>query len=157
MAIIHELATSLTPVVRGNSVALEFPAMPRLVFGGSEELVLRAQFVARLPQPLLVDSCRVFMATERGDIGEFDIEMESLTDWLLRASYHKEVPASYSAWQSYHCPLGVAPSRKFNINLLARVTGPNTLLTDEEINRGREGHRLSAVVHYSLILDGQWI
>jgi len=157
VAIIHELAQTLVPVTRGNSAAVEFPEMPRLVFGGSEDLVLRAQYVIRLPQPMLVDTLRAFLATERGDIGEFDIEVESATDWLLRASYHKEIPASYQAWQLHHCPLGVAPSRKYNITLLGRVTGPNTLLTDDEINRGRQGHRLSAVVHYSLILDGQWI
>lgn len=156
MAIIHELATPVSPIVRGNSVFVEFPEMPRLVFGGSEDLVLREQFSLRLPQPLLVDACRVFLATERGDIGEFDIELESTTDWLLRHSLHKEVPLSYPAWSSHHAPMGSAPARKLNISILGRVTGLNTMLTDDEIRRGRNGQRLSAVIHFALILDGQW-
>lgn len=147
----------MTPYIVTNSwgestITLEFPNMPVLVKGGSEDFVFKKTFQVPLGKTFKIQKIRRFIATERGDLGEFDIEVFSDGLSVYRESFHKEMPVSYQAWDEEAITV---TSSELVVKLVARVTAANILLSDEEITKGRAGNRLTAVVHFGVILSGK--
>ncbi len=138
----------------GNAtITFNFPNQPVLIFGGDEDLVYYQPFTCPLEVPYQIDWVRRFIATDRGDIGEFDINLFSKHGLqVFSESLHKEQSTAYEAWRVQAVSFKTS---KLTGNLVGRVTAENELLPDDAIVKYRQGKRLSARAHYGVVFGGK--
>lgn len=132
------------PSVNGvRAIRIEFPGWPRVVMGISEADVVREDYVVDLGAPYRFYSAGSFIGLDRGDVGEYDVQIAAANGPIFYArSLHKETAAPYDAEDWRHtAPLVCG---KLVIHLSARVTGPNDIL--------RRGKNWSARPHFGVRL-----
>ena len=131
------------------SQAMIFPKgyWPITVKGGSEAETWKRTWQTTLNVKVEPVGVWTFIGMDRGDIVEADVEVytQNGTPIVLR-SVHKEVPATYDAWQ-YNKVDEVGGVRQVKVFMACRVNGKNLHLDD----------RLSARIHYGVIIIGRQV
>jgi len=128
----------------------EFPDYPKVVYGGSEDLVLRESYHWVFDKPVSFYAADSFIGLDRGDIGEFDIYAYVNAGFpIYKRSLHMQQAMPYNAYEvQYYSGKG----QRLAIDLVARVTATNNLLDDQSIRLYRNNNRLSARPHFALYL-----
>lgn len=123
---------------------------PKLVIGGSEELVLKDSIEVDLQQAYRIVEVSTFHGLEQGDIVEMDTVIASATGMpLYFRSHHKEVPVAFNSWDAKAIPCTFV-ARKVWLNVVCRVTAKNVTLPQEAIDKHRDGNRLTANPHWGI-------
>ena len=128
---------------------------PFVVWGGDEKYVFRQHRDFEFYRQL--SHAYVFLGLDRGDIGEapvLEIHDERGIPITKPISPHKEWPGNFDAYQRIEFDRD-RPTPILRLVTVARCTGPNWLLPQEEFTEGTPRHepgRLSIRPHWGLWL-----
>lgn len=129
-----------------HTFSVGFEPMPILVWGGSEDYVLRRQFIVKLPFEVEIVSLQTFIGLEAGDKVEADIEIFTDSNVLVYSrSYHGHVAQSYEAYDTPPIvfPLNAQPNAsELIVGIVGRCVGTH-------YNPGDARHgELNALMHW---------
>lgn len=128
------------------SLRFEFTGWPRVVPGIVAEDAVTERHQVKLPKRMRVYAASAFVGVDRGDVGEYAIEVGAAGGpEMYLESRHKEAPTNFDAWTPprYVAMNGVVTDEVV-INIVARTSGANDIL--------RRGQPWSSRPHFGLVM-----
>ena len=110
-----------------NHAVISWPDLPRVIYGGSESLVLRRRQVFVLGDKKNIVSFSTFMGWDRGDIGEAHIlifDANGVPIYMRSDHRQNGYDINYNAYDLKPVPVPTS-TRSLTVDLLVRCTGEN--------------------------------